>query len=60
MTLHARLTALRDDAWRQLEACDIIDTGLLRLVADTTVVLQAIEALGLEEPDPPLARMAAE
>jgi len=44
MTLRTRLLALRDDAWRQLEACDVVDPGLLRLVADTTVVLNAIDA----------------
>jgi hypothetical protein len=44
MTLRTRLIALRDDAWRQLEACATIDPGLLRLVADTTVVLQALDA----------------
>jgi len=44
MTLHARLTALRDQAWIQLEAAETIDPGLLRLVADATTVLNAIDA----------------
>jgi hypothetical protein len=45
--LRDRLIELRADAVRQLaEAVPIIDTGLLRLVADTTATLAALDDEG--------------
>lgn len=41
--LHARLSALRTDALRQLAEADGIDTGMLRLVADAGAVLAMLD-----------------
>lgn len=41
--LRERLQQLRQDALAQLAAADYIDAGLLRLVADASVVLSVLE-----------------
>ena len=44
VSLRARLIALRADALAQLAAGEGLDAGLLRLAADTTIVLAALDA----------------
>lgn len=57
--LRARLIELRRDALAQLAAAlPIIDGGMLRLVADTSAVLAAIEAEATDNPETP-NRMSA-
>ena len=43
-TLRDRLFALRRDALQQLDEAEGGDSGLLRLVADASVVLHALDA----------------
>lgn len=50
--LRARLLELRRDALQQLEAgLPVVDTGLLRVVADTSAVLAALEAEAEDNPE---------
>jgi len=41
--LRARLLALHRDALAQLAAAEVIDSGLLRLVADSSAVLAVLD-----------------
>src|SRR4051812_38928597 len=52
LPLGDRLLALRRDALRQLAACNGVDPGMLRLVADTSAALAALDTAAAEAVPP--------
>jgi hypothetical protein len=50
--LRVRLLALRQDALQQLAASEVIDAGLMRLVADAGAVLAVLEVEAIPTPKP--------